>query len=307
MLTRHLINTLHFLKKLSLLAILIFLAQPIKAGICTAAMSGLWSNSSTWSCVGTPVAGDVIRIRTGAIVTIPVGTIIDLSVGPATTILVEAGGQIQFQAGAMLKLSSGSTITLDPMFVILPAGVITFGNAAASIEIGGNVIASGAMGASFSGPATWDETTILPIELAYFTAAPSQNGIRLSWQTLREVNNSHFTVERSVDGSIFETLTTLSGAGNSDVPLTYEFTDNNNARRLAYYRLKQTDFDGATTYSHIISIENNGLRQLKSSLFPNPATDVATISLVGGIIDPVEVLITDSMGRVLYRQTTPAT
>ena len=308
--TKHLNTNLLSWKKLTLLFLTVSIFSPLWADLCEAPSNGFWSQSSTWTCGKVPSQGDVIRIKPGATVTISPNTLIDLSSGAPTFIIVEFGADLFIQAGASLRLATGSFITLDPPpFPFLPLpGEIYFGDNSVntSIHIGGTVV-SGASGPTISGGAvgfTIDESTILPIELAYFSADQQPNGIRLAWQTLREVNNSHFTLERSVDGNIFEPLTTMQGAGNSEVPLTYEYTDFTASKNVTYYRLKQTDFDGAFTYSHMISIEHTGQRKLQATLFPNPASEVATLNLVGGMINPVEVLITDAMGRAIYRETT---
>ncbi|MBL7935458.1 MAG: hypothetical protein JNM51_06590, partial [Bacteroidia bacterium] len=43
-------------------------------------------------------------------------------------------------------------------------------------------------------------TNPLPIELLYFTATPDNKAVVLDWATASEINNSHFDIERSMDG-----------------------------------------------------------------------------------------------------------
>ncbi|MEP7170130.1 MAG: hypothetical protein ABI855_12225, partial [Bacteroidota bacterium] len=72
------------------------------------------------------------------------------------------------------------------------------------------------------------ETSPLPVELLFFTAAPVDNKeVLCSWSTASEINNDFFTVERSKNGKSFEEVEKVKGAGNSTKPLNYSFTDKN--------------------------------------------------------------------------------
>jgi hypothetical protein len=88
---------------------------------------------------------------------------------------------------------------------------------------------------------------VLPIHLLNFTADLQGNTVALNWATATEVNNDHFTIERTTDGINYETIATVKGAGNSDFELSYSAIDNNPVTGNAYYRLVQTDYDGTST------------------------------------------------------------
>jgi hypothetical protein len=67
---------------------------------------------------------------------------------------------------------------------------------------------------------------VLPIGLAYFNLSHNDAGILLTWQTNMESNNSHFIVQKSIDGSNFTDIATIASKavnGNSDIPLKYEY------------------------------------------------------------------------------------
>jgi hypothetical protein len=100
----------------------------------------------------------------------------------------------------------------------------------------------------------------LPIELYSLNASVIDNSVKLNWVTLSETNNDFFTIERSQDGSKFETVGIITGAGNSNNLNDYEFLDLN-PFDINYYRLKQTDFDGNFSYSKIIVVRINSGNQ----------------------------------------------
>jgi hypothetical protein len=114
----------------------------------------------------------------------------------------------------------------------------------------------------------------LPIELVSFTAkVNATNEVVLDWITAIEINNDFFTIERSTDGVNFEEVTRVNGAGSSNVSHNYSTLDENPENGLSYYRLKQTDFDGAFEYSSITSVVVGGAAQptVQISVYPNPA------------------------------------
>lgn len=98
---------------------------------------------------------------------------------------------------------------------------------------------------------TLPSLVVLPVSLTSFTARKSNNQIQLAWSTASESNNSHFEIERSVNGTDFVKIGERKGAGNSSSVLNYSFIDNNPASGTNYYRLKQVDFDGKFEYSDI--------------------------------------------------------
>lgn len=116
----------------------------------------------------------------------------------------------------------------------------------------------------------------LPIKLLEFTAKLKENYVLIKWATAEEKNNDYFNIERSADGTSFENIEEIDGAGNSSSILHYEIRDNNPLPGTSYYRLKQTDFDGTFTYSPIRAVNRNSNNQLNEtgieilSLSPNP-------------------------------------
>lgn len=104
---------------------------------------------------------------------------------------------------------------------------------------------------NFAYNGTLPSLVVLPVSLTSFTARKSNNQIQLAWSTASESNNSHFEIERSVNGTDFVKIGERKGAGNSSSVLNYSFIDNNPASGTNYYRLKQVDFDGKFEYSDI--------------------------------------------------------
>lgn len=156
---------------------------------------------------------------------------------------------------------------------------------------------------------TWalaNEPTPLPIELLYFNAKlNSDKQVDLEWVTVMEINNDYFTVERSRDGSNFEELKTVDGAGNSNTTLHYSTVDPSPYPGISYYRLKQTDFDGMFTWSQVVAVNIPANIFGTVSVYPNPVRDHFFLNTEGMISGDSEILfeIHDAAGRLVAKKT----
>jgi hypothetical protein len=108
----------------------------------------------------------------------------------------------------------------------------------------------------------------LPIELVSFSASPNGFNFRLDWSTASETNNDFFTILRSKNGISFEELNKVQGSGNSNKVLYYSAIDNTPLEGSFYYQLKQTDYDGNSSLSNIVSV--NFDKPNKINIYPNP-------------------------------------
>ncbi len=122
-------------------------------------------------------------------------------------------------------------------------------------------------------------STPLPIELLSFTGKNYDDKNILKWSTASEINNDYFTLEKSKDAITFQPIANMDGAGNSTAVLNYSFTDEMPFAGINYYRLKQTDFDGAISYSSTIALNSNSKSDIDFLIFPNPAASILHIEL----------------------------
>jgi hypothetical protein len=151
---------------------------------------------------------------------------------------------------------------------------------------------------TFSKHAIAKSTGPLPIELLTFTAKYNgNNAVDLKWATATEINNDYFTIERSLDAISFKPINTVDGAGNSTIILNYSDVDKNPNKGLNYYRLKQTDFNGKTSYSPIVSVDVQSI--FSASIYPNPVTSELHIKLSTDSKEPANFEIINLQGVTL--------
>ena len=136
----------------------------------------------------------------------------------------------------------------------------------------------------------------LPIELLNFNASPINNEIvQLKWQTASENNNDYFTIERSKNGTTWEQVALVDGAGNSSSLLSYSISDSHLYIGISYYRLKQTDFDGQFEYSEIRSVNIERLENSQIEMYPNPVKNQITI--FANSTELAEITIYNALGQ----------
>ncbi|MFH0866373.1 MAG: GEVED domain-containing protein, partial [Bacteroidota bacterium] len=109
---------------------------------------------------------------------------------------------------------------------------------------------------AFSNVAPAESNIPLPIELLFFSGQCEDENSILKWSTASETNNDYFTIYRSKNIIDWDIIGTVDGAGNSSTILDYSFTYKQPHNEVAYYCLKQTDFDNNFSYSDIIYLEN---------------------------------------------------
>lgn len=142
----------------------------------------------------------------------------------------------------------------------------------------------GALGIPYNGAAPdlgcyeSDYGIVTPIKLTSFSATSQKESIKLSWSTATELNNSGWSIEKSTTTSVWTIIGFIDG-NNKAQNNSYTYIDKSVFAGVFYYRLKQVDFDGAVTYSNIVSV-NVALTNtnLKLSAYPNPFVASTNIS-----------------------------
>lgn len=138
----------------------------------------------------------------------------------------------------------------------------------------------------------------LPVELISFDVAVTEkNQVALQWKTASEVNHDYFTIERSKNGSNWEAIERVETASSITATTNYAAIDKSPITGVSYYRLKQTDLDGTTTYFPIKSVSINQDLNSKISIYPNPTDGLINIELNGLIVE--KIILLDNVGNDL--------
>ena len=157
-----------------------------------------------------------------------------------------------------------------------------------------------------TGPLGFTLCPTLPVELIYFKGVESECEAHLSWATASEVNVSHFEVQESFDGVVFNTIDRLDAIGNETSATEYAYTDSQ-IINTNYYRLKIVDMDGSFERSDVVTIQTDCVSGVSiSDVFPNPVSSgVVSVRFNSDIHHEDAILIlTDVLGRKLIEVPT---
>ena len=145
----------------------------------------------------------------------------------------------------------------------------------------------------------------LPIELIAFNAnLINPNHINIYWQTLSEIDNKYFVIEKSKNLDDWYILDSLKGKGNSSELTLYNSTDNSPYKPKTYYRLKQIDTDNSYEYYGPIYIDTDMelVEPTDLNVFPNPSHNSIIIS---NLEIGKDIKIYDLSGRLILEISNP--
>ncbi len=143
----------------------------------------------------------------------------------------------------------------------------------------------------------------LPVELTSFTGWNEGAVNKLRWVTASEQNSDKYDIEKSTDNGQWSKIGELPAAGNSTLPITYDFTDNNPIVGDNYYRLKMWDKDATFEYSNVINIPlaeaiTNGF----TNIYPNPTSGDLNVELQSTQAYDTRIMVYDVLGKEIYNQ-----
>jgi len=146
-------------------------------------------------------------------------------------------------------------------------------------------------------------TSPLPVELLNFDAVCNRSRVDISWSTATQTNNNYFTIERTTDGVSFTEVGTVKGAGTSNAILSYNLHDPAPLKGVAYYRLKQTDYNGTHKYFKLVAITCPMAGSGDIKIYPNPNNGSF---IVEGASPNAYISVINSVGETVMRQKSTA-
>lgn len=107
----------------------------------------------------------------------------------------------------------------------------------------------------------------LPVNFGDIRGTIKGSSVKVDWTVLTEVNVKHYELERSVNGQDFYPVGTVPARNKT----AYTLTDNAPAQGANYYRIRNLDIDGTSSYSNVVKVVF-GKSVGNLTLFPNPVT-----------------------------------
>ena len=143
-----------------------------------------------------------------------------------------------------------------------------------------------------------------PVTLSNFSGVKQNDANKLQWTTQTEQNNKGFDIQKSTDGRQFNSIgfvKSQAANGSNNGVLNYSFLDLKPSAGTNYYRLNQLDFDGKSSLSKIVSVQNNAANLSFQTIYPNPVQSELNLVLTSKLSKSVQIIITNIEGQVMYK------
>lgn len=124
--------------------------------------------------------------------------------------------------------------------------------------------------------------------------------VGLNWR-VNEINNLKYEIERSADNKTFNKIGEVAALTSNGNEASYYFKDEKATNGKNFYRIKQIDVDGKSSYSNTLVVNFSKLDNGKFEVYPNPAKDRASIVSIDEAKN-LNIQIVDLMGKVVYTQ-----
>jgi lysophospholipase L1-like esterase len=141
----------------------------------------------------------------------------------------------------------------------------------------------------------------LPLRLVDFSLQRVDDAIALTWKSDLEEPNTSFTVERSADGSTFQSVGQLQAKGGQGVN-QYQLSDRHPLAGKSLYRLRINELSG-TRYSKTLALILGGSQGSLQRLFVSGGTLIAELSSTQNMTALVRIISVN--GVVVSSRTVP--
>jgi len=209
--------------------------------------------------------------------------------------------------GQLVTVSEGMMITPDlaASFVFTPDssynGQVLFTYSANDEEgVTSNI-------ANYIIPVIGKQQVILPVSLLSFSGTENNKKVQLYWQTENEGNSSYFEIQRSADGTSFETIATESALGNAKN--SYQSNDDLffYIFKTVYYRIKMVNINGSFKYSASVMLQLGTTGKTTVKAWPLPFTSNLNVSFYGEEKETVKITLRSINGSEVMNITSAVT
>ena len=238
---------------------------------------------------GDPNALFILNIG-GALATGPSASVVLINGATVANVYWRIGGRFDLGENAVFRgtvLADGAINLLDGATLVgralSQAGAITLARNTVSIQA----------------------AAPLPVELTAFSAEQQGQSALLRWATASERNSAYFEVQSSPDGQVFTRLTRVASQGNTTQARAYSWADLGwwrHATGVVYYRLKQVDTDGASTYSPVRTLASKIAVASQFEVYPNTSQTALGVQIAATQQGPATLRLTNALGQLLLEK-----
>jgi hypothetical protein len=135
--------------------------------------------------------------------------------------------------------------------------------------------------------------TAVPLVIKNYELIIKNEAVVNNWQTLQEVNVSHFNIQFSTNSKDFVTVGTIAAQNKAFNEYQYKHNPTPNPQHQTwFYRIEAVDKDGTINYSKVLPFTVNP-SPFTLYIYPNPAKSIVTISFA----KMKQIIISDITGK----------
>ncbi len=146
---------------------------------------------------------------------------------------------------------------------------------------------------------------VLSCDILTFKAVLQNQQVKLDWTVLCKQEANTFTVERSLDRTIFNDVTSINGRPIVNESESYAATDDITGINagIIYYRIRTLLRTGKTNFSNIIAVRRINHLTPDIQIFPNPVTDRLQLLVNSTTSGTAYVYLVDANGKTVQKYT----
>jgi hypothetical protein len=190
------------------------------------------------------------------------------------------------------------TTAKQVMFTLKKTNISSFTYKAGAINLGGATTRQKAI--YFKGFNYVAPNGTLAVKYTSFDATVANKSVLLNWITEQEFNHNYFEVERSFDGRTFSAIALVLDGFENGTKKSYQFKDNAaelQTRSVIYYRLKQVDKDGKTTYTNTLVVKMKAANDITIQASPNPFIENLNVRFTAAENGKAEISLVNGNGQ----------
>jgi len=144
---------------------------------------------------------------------------------------------------------------------------------------------------------------ILPLDFLEVTGVLSNQSVRLNWTVTCDRSIDYFEIERSTNGTSFTKILEVAGVSGPSTARLFTAADNQvtDLSGAWYYRIRAVSKNTPGKLSAVIVIRTK--TKNKITISPNPANDIARISLTAAAPSTARIYVLDATGKQVLQQS----
>ena len=143
----------------------------------------------------------------------------------------------------------------------------------------------------------------LPVKFNSFTASLQNNTALLNWQTTAEQHCANYTIQRSRDSLVFDSIGIVRASCNGDTVNNYTFIDNSPFGGVNHYRIRVIDKDGSSIYTPVRKVTVIPVTGFSVAIWPNPVTTELRLHIRSDEPVQLQLVVRDAAAHLLIRRS----